>query len=742
MFLKKLLIFCVVHILIIQTFAQQKKIDELELSLQNLTNKQKAEVYNQLAEYYKNISLEKSYKNSKLALEYGEKYNDVKQTLKAKLNIGEYYLDQGNYNKAKKSFLAVLKTKNYRDKTIKAAALNKIGVVYYFQSQDSIAMKYLKKSLNIYKTIGKQYWREKAQVLNLISYIHNREGNFSEALEFHFQALNTRKKLGDKNEIAKSYSSIGLFYVNQGDYSSAMTYYKKSLEISKEIGNRKGEAISLNNIATIYVKQGFCKKAEKLHQEALSIKKDLNIQKEIALSYKNIGKLYVCQNDYEEALDNFSKACKLNDKLGNHIEVTDIYLLIAQAYFNQKDYQSAISSYQKAEKHALRSNALILLNQTYEGLYNTYLLLENSALFMKYYQKSQDLKDNKHIQSINSTEVQRMRRKYEQAEKIRESKILAHQNEVLEKEKELRLMNIQQKNIYLTFLIAGLIALCMITLLIYVQFRTRQKANQHLRKANDTMKELNQRLLASEEDLKKSNELKTKLLSMISHDVRTPITSLNALMALLANDVEALDKKQLKNIIQQLNIKTNNVLDFLDDLLKWTTNQSENMELVPEKVQLLDLAHKIYDIVLPRLENKRLNLHIIIPPKLTVFTDKNVLKTVLLNLVANAIKFTPDCGAIKVQARKTRSQVKLMVCDTGIGISEENLQKIFNPDIYFTTRGTKQEKGSGLGLNLCKEFVELLGGNIWAESKLGQGSRFFFTVPSMVEVPEKELKSI
>lgn len=728
MLLRRIFVFLIATIAITQTLAQQKNIDKLELSLQNLSPYQKAKIYNQLAQYYKNISLEKSYKNSKLALKYGEKYNNIEQILQAKLNIGEYFLDNGNYERAKKYFFDVLKNKKYENNAIKAATLNKIGVVNYFQSKDSIAMYYLKKSLNIYNKTAKKYLQEKGQILNLISYIHNREGNYSEALDFHFQALKVREEFGDKNEIAKSYNSIGLFYVNQGDYKSSMSYYKKSLKISKEIGNKKGEAISLNNIATIYVKQGLCEKAEKLHQKALKIKKELNIKKEIALSYKNIGKLHVCKNDYKGALSNFSIACDINKNLGNYVEVADIHLLIAKTSFEQKDYQKALTHYQKAETFAIRSNASIILNTAYEGLFQTYLILENAKLFMKYYKKSQELKDKNHIQSINSAEIQVMQKKYEQAEKIRESEILIHKNEVLEKEKKLRLLNIRQKNIYLTFLIVGLVALLIITLLIYFQFRMRQKSNETLRKINNKFIQLNHRLLESENKLEKSNQFKTKLLSMVSHDVRNPITSLNALMQLLATDIDSLNKKELKKIVKGLNLRTANVLDFLDDLLNWTSNQSQNLQLKPEVFNVCKLTKKVYNIVLPQLENKSLSFNSEVESSLMIFTDQNILKTVLLNLVSNAIKFTPEQGMIEIKVEKIEEQIQFMVADTGRGITKKSLEKIFNPDIHFTTVGTKQEKGTGLGLQLCKEFVELLGGTIWVESEVDKGSKFFFTV--------------
>lgn len=738
MFLKKSLIFLFFLLLTTSIFAQKKLIDKLEFSLKNIEEVKQIDIYNELSRLYKNISLEKSYQYAKQALKLAQKYNQPSKILKSKLSIGEYFLDNGNYTKASITFFEVLKKSNkVSDKFIRAGTLNKIGVVFYFQNKCDSALDYLKKSLKIYKKSSK-YLREKSQIFNLISYIHNQKGDYSLALEYHFKALDIRKQLGNKNEIAKSYNSIGSFYSKQKDYTSAINYYRKSLNISLEIKSKKGKAISLHNIANVYIEQGLCDKAKKLHYKALRIKKELNLKKEIALSYKSIGRLYVCEESEEKALVSFNKAYVINEILGNYAEMASVNLLIAQTYTKQKQYQLALTKYQQAEKQALQAKALITLSLIYQDLYELYLELEDNENFAFYYKKKQKLISENNLTSINSAKIKTVQKKYEYAEKKKEAEILAQKNEILEKEKKIQSLNIKQKNIFLILLIIVSSGSFIIIYLVYNRFQQRKKANKYLQSVNENITNLNEKLSQSESALLQSNLLKDKFLSIISHDVRSPLTTLSSLVDVLEQDINSLSDKQLEEAIKNISVNTKNALTLLDDLLTWSNAQSQKLNIITEHIEMFEFTKETVSLLLPQANNKSINIHLEISPELKVDIDRNILRTLIFNLLSNAIKFTPQNGSIHIQTEKSNTETVVKVADSGIGMTKEEQDKLFNPNINFTKKGTNQEKGTGVGLIICKEFINLIGGKIWLESEINQGTEFFFTIPDKQEESSQE----
>jgi signal transduction histidine kinase len=168
---------------------------------------------------------------------------------------------------------------------------------------------------------------------------------------------------------------------------------------------------------------------------------------------------------------------------------------------------------------------------------------------------------------------------------------------------------------------------------------------------------------------------------------------------------------------------------LLQNLLDWASTQTGKTILVKEKVDLSKVSQETIALLTPVAKGKNIKLQTDIPKETFAFADKNMVSTVLLNLVTNAIKFTPQNGKVDVHSIEKNKHLEVEVADTGIGISDDNLKKIFRLDHKFQMEGTEKEKGTGLGLILCKEFVEKNSGKIWVKSKEGKGSQFYFSLP-------------
>lgn len=231
------------------------------------------------------------------------------------------------------------------------------------------------------------------------------------------------------------------------------------------------------------------------------------------------------------------------------------------------------------------------------------------------------------------------------------------------------------------------------------------------------------------EELKNANEMKNKLFSIIAHDLRGPFTGFLGLSNILANELETLSSDEIRYFSSELYASLRKQYELLTDLLNWARLQREDFQLNTEMINLSKLASKVFEHMSRLAANKEITLRNDVPEKLLVFADADLLKLVVRNLVSNAIKFTGSGGVVVVKAFKRDEVTEITVSDSGVGILPEDIGKIFNEQISFTTPGTNNEKGTGLGLMLCKEAVEKHGGRIRVDSEQGKGTNFTFTIP-------------
>ncbi len=237
-------------------------------------------------------------------------------------------------------------------------------------------------------------------------------------------------------------------------------------------------------------------------------------------------------------------------------------------------------------------------------------------------------------------------------------------------------------------------------------------------------------LKQSEIELLQLNMDKDRFISILGHDLKSPILTLLSFSELLAEHIQDYDRSEIQSILTEMMRSTKNTFNLLEDILTWTKAQSGRIPYNPKKVLLADIFENTIGVLKQNATAKNLTISNQFTESLTVFADIDMLRTILRNLLSNAIKFTNKGGEINIRTEETPAFVCISVSDNGIGIAPENLAKLFNMTEIFSTQGTAREKGTGLGLLLCQEFVEKHGGRIWAESEEGKGSIFNFTLPS------------
>ncbi|MCF8264687.1 MAG: PAS domain-containing sensor histidine kinase [Melioribacteraceae bacterium] len=263
-----------------------------------------------------------------------------------------------------------------------------------------------------------------------------------------------------------------------------------------------------------------------------------------------------------------------------------------------------------------------------------------------------------------------------------------------------------------------------LTGLIYIAQDIRER-----KKSEEKIQSYLKQLESSEEELKKLNDSKDKFFSIIAHDLKNPFGTVLGYSEIIAEDCLKLERSELQEFSISLNQQAKAVFSLLENLLNWSRLQTGRMPYEPEELDFEEVAKTTLELYAETAESKNINLSLIDGTSKKVWADKNMLQTTIRNLVSNAIKFTPDYGTIELSSEESDGKIKIAVRDSGLGISEEDSKKLFRIDINHTTIGTGEEKGTGLGLILCKELVEKNGGEISVNSKLGEGTTFFFTIP-------------
>ncbi len=235
-------------------------------------------------------------------------------------------------------------------------------------------------------------------------------------------------------------------------------------------------------------------------------------------------------------------------------------------------------------------------------------------------------------------------------------------------------------------------------------------------------------LKLSRESLKELNATKDKFFSIIAHDLKSPIAAVQQATEFIIDSYDEFDKEIFLDLINDLHHSSKSLMSLLENLLNWAQSQTGHLHFNPVTLTLSKLAQSNFSILQNSANTKNISLEINIPEKLTIYADKNMICTVMRNLVSNAIKYTQN-GKVTVKAEADENNVIIAVTDTGLGINKKNIDQLFQLDTQLSTTGTNNEKGTGLGLILCKAFIEKHEGTIKAESEVGKGTTFTITLP-------------
>jgi signal transduction histidine kinase len=280
------------------------------------------------------------------------------------------------------------------------------------------------------------------------------------------------------------------------------------------------------------------------------------------------------------------------------------------------------------------------------------------------------------------------------------------------------------------FLILVILLVFIILFLLYRKLRYISRINQQLEQKQEEVIQANKKL-------QEINAMRDKLFSIISHDLRNPFASIASFSRIIKRDIHELNTDELQELAIELDRSVSNINTLLDNLLHWSMAQTGKLSYNPEYIMLTKLVDENIDLVLATAKGKGIEISNTIDKDVVVWSDVNMTNSIIRNLLSNAIKYVNSGGSITLSSERVDDMIHVFVADTGVGIGDEGKSKILKPDYLLSTYGTNDEKGSGLGLLICKEFTEKQGGKIWFTSEPDIGSTFFFSLPAEKKIKKK-----
>ncbi len=561
----------------------------------------------------------------------------------------------------------------------------------------------------------------KADALNRKGNVYFLFAEYEKSLEFYLESLELREELGDHEGIAGSYSNIALIYSEFNDNEKAIEYTLKSYQTFLEIGGKKKMGTCLNNLAYLHLETKQYPAALDYGLKTLELYNELGDSAGISDALNNLGDIYKETDKYDEALSCHLQSLELSTELDNSFSIANSRFNIAQLYFKIGDYENGFRYLSEGLPLAVKLQSKDLIMDMYSLMSHYYNIQSNYAKALEYHDLYRQVADSIYNEESNDR-IAAMQVKFE-AERKNEEILL------LKQDQDIRDLQKKKQSDLIRYLILSSLLVMVFGLLGLHSYRRKKNTSEQLREQNIQYYYANKELRQSENNLHELNTTKDKLFSIIGHDLINPFQALLGLAQLLHDHITEINFEDRKKYCHLINLSAHNLYNLLQNLLQWTSVQTGKLKYEPTEFNLYNNTEEAISLMKASAEKKGILLLNEVEKEIMGDADANLFNTILRNLISNAIKFTPTGGLIRIRSSEDENVAQIEVADNGSGIPENHLNKLFDLEKTFSTKGTSEEEGSGLGLILCKEFVEKNGGKIWVDSVPGQGSRFFFTVP-------------
>jgi signal transduction histidine kinase len=596
--------------------------------------------------------------------------------------------------------------------------------------------------VNLYYSISRRYWDrnvdsvllmaskgieladsigfKKGKALNCLSMGVglSAAGNYPEAITYYLTALKLSEELNLPGLSGNVYTNIAIAYVEHGNVNRAIEYFDRALHIAEKYGEA-ATGPPLINLADLYTKTGEYALAKKYAIRALKISREQADSSNLAISLFNMSEIYRKTNHNDSARIYLRESALISKLIDDYHGTSYCLNSLAEMMASEGDFREAITLANQSLANLKRGENQELLMGAYHILYHCHFQLGNFEKALGY--RNQEISTRDKILNI---------------EKAREANNLINQYnlerkelqiQLLEKDNKLQQREIARESLVKTIFGVGAIVMALLAgYLIYTNIRWRNY-NRIIKERNALIQEQKKTIIKQKIHLGRLNSVKDKIISIISHDIKSPLNSLRGFLQLLKHD--AISQQEKAQTTERIERSLTVTLEMVENLLSWGTGQMEGLVLNPITFDLGGLVHENVQLAYLRAEAKKVTVVSNIPTPTLLLGDRETINIVLRNLISNAIKFSRPNDSIFIGMLEESHRVVISVKDTGVGMSPEQKKSLFDGSLNASTVGTASERGTGLGLVLCQQLLQKHGGDIWVESTLGSGSVFFFSIP-------------
>ncbi len=654
--------------------------------------------------------------NPKIFLEFSQRLSDdVKEIapntiLHAKVlrSLSDAYYENriiDKSNEVMKEAISVATSLSKVDSSLVGEMYNDMGMNYESFTNDSeSAEKYLTTALKYLQ--NSDAISTKADAKSNLASLYVKTGKYQKAVDLFLEVYEIDKKVGNKRKISSSLNNIGRVYIDWKKYDTGIEYYLNSIELLDTINDKPDLAIRYNNIGAAYMLKKEYGKAIVWIDKATKIDEQHNNIYRLPIRYYNLGTSYYSLKNFHKAKYYMEKSKNLYLKLNDFRGLAGVYLGLGKIYSAQKQYDKSLDNYLLSEKYTNKTKSLSQKMLINTSLYRFHENLKNYKQALHYLKRHILFKDslfNKNtLRQIEELEV-----KYQTSKKELEIVKLEADNDLKKKEINFRK---RERNIA----IGGLIIIVIILIILFKLYRKLRSQKM---------------LLASQnKELERLNKIQNQLFSVVSHDFRSIITSYLSSAKIMEHYLEKGNPEKLIPIANELTKNSRNLSSMLENLLQWALIRKKGLETEKNLLSVNDVVTNTMDSIQEQFDNKENKVIYSIEDE-KVLCDEESLKIILRNLLLNCNKFTKN-GEIKLETQSVNDKTLISISDTGIGMSEEKVKNIFNFGKEKPKQGTDGEKGTGLGLILVMEHLEINNGSIEVSSELGEGTTFKITLPN------------
>lgn len=609
--------------------------------------------------------------------------------------------------------------------SLQAIAHYALGQAYMNQSKYEYVLNAFSTALNYYKQQNKHL--KAISCINNLAIAYAKIGNYEKSIDLYKEAIDLAEKF-DNYHIGFYLNNLSELYLEWNKPDLASTYINEGMKIARNQNDETLSMVIYTQYGRMYLLKNKLDSSEYYYKAALALYNRTTISPNLIKGevYRYLAEIWLKRNNIEKAIRYFDNSIESYSLENNISGIAESMHASATAFVKNKSYKNAVDRVYQSNKIAENSKMLSLILSNYDLLSNIYEATGDLDSALYYSRKSANLKEL--VFNENSM-----------------NKLLDLKVRYESEKKEIENQNLQSTNKRQLVYFMIITFLTLVILLITInRFSARKKLlsslmqkNSDIEKANYELENKNEIISAQNDELNKMYKevyetaiSKDKFFVLLSHELLNPVKWLANVVDFLFNKIDTVERKDVKDSLKVIKDSAHLSSALLENLLTWTRIQTNRIDIDIDEFLVKELLLEILALEQTSAESKNINVIIDVDENMSIVSDINMLRIPLRNLLDNSIKFSYPDSEIHINASQNNENCKITISDSGVGIKEQDIEKLFRIDIHHSSYGTNKEKGNGFGLILSKDCLSKIHGSISVESTLGKGSIFTIELPN------------